>query len=123
MRKTIVQAALIVIFIILVACSNQSGPAKDDKAKSEKTEAVNKTENNPVGIYSTTENGKQMQFVLKADGTGYENYQGTETRPFKWKQKNEKIFFVYDGETMEWELPVNISTGEIRYGTLVYKKE
>jgi hypothetical protein len=34
-----------------------------------------------------------------------------------------KIFFSYDGQDGEFELPIDLAKGEVTYGTLVYKKE
>ena len=36
------------------------------------------------------------------------------------KLKDGGIFFKYDGEAQEWQLPVDIAKGEIAYGSLVY---
>lgn len=84
--------------------------------------AAAKTENGFTGTYTTVENGMPMQFVLKEGGSGHENYHGA-IRPFTWTKKDGKVFFKYDGETTEFELPIDIAKGEIHYGALVYKKE
>lgn len=75
-----------------------------------------------TGTYATTENNMPMEFTLNADGTGSENYHG-EMRPFTWQQKEGKIFFKYDSEPTEWELPMDKEKDEIHYGSLVYKKK
>jgi hypothetical protein len=84
--------------------------------------AVAKTGTGIAGTYSTTENEMPMKFVLKDDGTGNENYH-SDIRPFTWTKKDGKIYFKYDRETAEFELPIFIDKGEIHYGSLVYKKE
>jgi hypothetical protein len=110
------------ISFLMLACNSQSGKQSDkDSTKTEKT--IVPESKSPVGTYSAMENGKPMQFILNADGTGYENYKGTEKRPFTWKSKDSKVFFKYNEEPKEWELPINIEKGEINYGSLTYKKE
>jgi hypothetical protein len=109
---------------MLMSCGNQSANSKSsEQPKSEQADKKESGKKSPVGTYSAVEDGKPMQFVLKEDGTGFENYQGTENRPFKWRSKTEGIFFTYDGEAQEWQLPVDIEKGEISYGSLIYKKE
>jgi hypothetical protein len=113
--KNFTHIGLYLIFtLMIVSCNNQSKMKQNEKTQT--------ADLNPVGTYSATENGKPMQFVLENGGKGHENYKG-EIRPFTWKSKNNKIFFSYDGEESEWELPVDVAKGEITYGTLVYKKE
>jgi hypothetical protein len=109
---------------IILSCGNQKANTKSSN-QSDSEQAVKKEsgKKSPVGTYSAVENGKPMQFILKEDGTGFENYQGTENRLFKWKSKTDGIFFTYDGEAQEWQLPVDIEKGEISYGSLIYKKE
>jgi hypothetical protein len=108
----------------LMSCGNQAAnPKSSGQSDSEQADKKESGKKSPVGTYSAVENGKPMQFVLKVDGTGFENYQGTENRPFTWKLKDGGIFFKYDGEAQEWQLPVDIAKGEIAYGSLVYKKE
>ncbi len=75
-----------------------------------------------AGTYATKENDMPMEFILNADGTGNENYHG-EMRPFTWLQKEGKVFFTYNCEPTQWELPVDREKGEIHYGALVYKKK
>ena len=70
----------VVIKQLILKSSNQS-----DSEQAVKKESGKKS---PVGTYSAVENGKPMQFILKEDGTGFENYQGTENRPFTWKTKD-----------------------------------
>ncbi len=120
------------LFIILLAvcismvssCGNQTAnPKSSNQSDSEQAVKKESGKKSPVGTYSAVENGKPMQFILKEDGTGFENYQGTENRPFTWKSKDGGIFFKYDGEAQEWQLPVDIAKGEIAYGSLIYKKE
>jgi hypothetical protein len=101
----------IALFIVFISCK------KSDNLTS------SLTVKDVVGTYSATEDNLPMQFVLYEDLTGYENYKGQETRPFTWKIKNNEVIFVYDGETTEWVLPIDVEKGEITYGTLVYKKE
>jgi hypothetical protein len=100
--------------LITISCINQTTTNQNVKMQA--------IDINPTGTYSATENGKPMQFVLENGGKGHENYKG-KMRPFTWKLKGDKVFFSYDGEEGEWELPVNVTKGEITYGTLVYKKE
>ncbi len=122
MKKNFFLGLCLACVLFLVSCAGKKSETKTDTpANTENTTVI--ATGNPVGTYSAVENGKPMQFVLIADGTGYENYQGTEKRPFKWVKKDSKIFFTYDGEAQEWELPVDIEKGEIQYGSLVYKKE
>lgn len=109
---------------LLLSCGNQTANVKSsNQSNSEQAVKKESGKKSPVGTYSAVENGKPMQFILKEDGTGFENYQGTENRPFKWKSKTDGIFFTYDGEAQEWQLPVDIEKGEISYGSLIYKKE
>ena len=110
------------IGFLMLACNSQPGK-QSDKNSSKPEKSVVAESKSPVGTYSAVESGKPMQFILNADGTGYENYKGTEKRPFTWKSKDGKVFFKYDGEPREWELPINIEKGEINYGALTYKKE
>jgi len=113
--KNFTHIALFLIFaLMIVSCNSQS--------KTKQNERIQITDISPIGKYCATENGKPMQFVLENGGKGHENYKG-EIRPFTWKSKDNKIFFSYDGEEGEWELPVDVTKGEITYGTLVYKKE
>ena len=106
-----------------VSACNTTTTSSTESTEQETNKVATVEVKSPVGTYSTTENDKPMQFVLNADSTGYENYQGTETRPFTWKMKAGKVFFTYNGETMQWQLPIDIEKGEITYGALVYKKE
>jgi hypothetical protein len=99
---------------LIISCGDQSGKSNTNQTSEEKS---------PVGTYNTVENGNPMQFVLNSNGTGFENYQGIDKRPFTWKSKEGKIFFIYDGEAREWELPMDVKKGEIQYGSLVYEKE
>ena len=112
MRSTLILSLGISFFML--ACNSQPSKQSDkDSTKTDKT--VVKESKSPVGTYSAMENGKPMQFILNADGTGYENYKGTEKRPFTWKSKGSKVFFKYNGEPNEWELPVNLEKGEITW--------
>ena len=77
----------------------------------------------PVRTYSTIENGKPIQLYLKKMVPVLKTTQGTENRPFTWKTKDGGIFFKYDGEAQEWQLPVDIAKGEIAYGYLSYTKK
>jgi uncharacterized protein with FMN-binding domain len=111
-----------VALLIYLSCNNNKEQPKDaSKDKTEKVTPVAAT-NDPTGTYITTEDGKNMQFTLTADGKGYEMY-GEDKRPFTWKNKDGKYFFIYDGETNEFELPIDVAKGEIHYGSLVYKKQ
>jgi hypothetical protein len=110
------------ISFLMLACNSQSSKQSDKGSTKNETTAVSESKS-PVGTYSAVENGKPMQFILNSDGTGYENYKGTEKRPFTWKSKGGKVFFTYNGEPKEWELPINLDKGEINYGSLIYKKE
>jgi hypothetical protein len=123
MKNLLFTILFTVIVSMFMSCGNQAANKSSGQSNSE--QAVKKESGNksPVGTYSAVENGKPMQFVLNEDGTGFENYQGTEKRPFKWRSKTEGIFFTYDGEAQEWQLPVDIAKGEIAYGSLIYKKE
>jgi hypothetical protein len=107
---------------LFVSCGDQTNKSNTN-SQTTSDQTPSNTVKSPVGTYSTVENGNPMQFILNTDGTGYENYKGTEKRPFTWKSKDGKIFFIYDGEAQEWELPVNVEKGEIVYGSLIYKKE
>jgi len=124
MKNILISIICTLCIFIASACGNQSSnPKSSDKSGTEQAVKKETGKKSPVGTYSAVENGKPMQFILKEDGTGIENYQGTENRPFKWKTKTEGIFFTYDGEAQEWQLPVDIEKGEISYGSLIYKKE
>ena len=124
MKKLSISIFFITSIALFISCGNQTGNSKTtDKAGKEQTSKKDNTMKSPVGTYNAVEDGKPMQFVLNADGTGVENYQGTEKRPFKWKTKDEGIFFTYEGEAQEFQLPIDLAKGEIAYGTLVYKKE
>ena len=110
------------ISFLMLACNNQPGKQSDKgSAKTEKT--VGTESKSFVGTYSAVEDGDPMQFILIADGTGYENYKGIKNRPFTWNSKGSKVFFKYNGEATEWELPINLEKDEIKYGSLIYKKE
>ena len=124
MKNLLFTILLTVCITLVISCGNQtSSPKSSGQSSSEQSDKKESGKNSPVGTYSAVEDGKPMQFVLKEDGTGFENYQGTENRPFTWKSKDGGIFFKYDGEAQEWQLPVDIAKGEIAYGSLVYKKE
>lgn len=81
-----------------------------------------KTEATLIGTYVTKEDGKHMEFTLQADGKGFEMY-GEERRPFTRESRVGKIFFRYDGEAAEFELPPDAAKEEIHYGALLYKKQ
>lgn len=119
MKRIMISTWCILGFFVF-SCNNGT-EKKETHAGKETTTSV-KTASGPEGTYTTTENNMPMQFILKADGKGNENYHG-DMRPFTWKMKDGKIFFVYDGETTEFELPIDFEKGEIHYGSLVYKKE
>lgn len=124
MKNLLFTILFAVCISMVLSCGNQKANPKSSKqSDSEQTVKKESGKKSPVGTYSAVENGKPMQFILKEDGTGYENYQGTENRPFTWKLKDDGIFFKYDGESQEWLLPVDIAKGEIAYGSLIYKKE
>ena len=124
MKKVFILIGYFAFITLFFSCGDNSNKSNtNSQTTTEQTLANNNNVKSPVGIYSAVENGNPMQFILKDDGTGYENYKGTENRPFTWKSKDGKIFFTYDGEAQEWELPVNVEKGEIVYGSLVYKKE
>ena len=120
MKKIFVTSLSVFCMAFLLSCNNNktNSGTKDNADKP----AVAKTGSGIAGTYSTTELDMPMQFVLKDDGTGHEIYH-SETRPFTWTKKDGKIYFKYDGETAEFELPIDIDKGEIHYGSLVYKKE
>ncbi len=123
--KNLLSKILFAVCISLVSsCGNQTANSKSS-SQSNSEQAVKKElgKKSPVGTYSAVENGNPMQFVLKEDGTGFENYQGTEKRPFNWKTKDGGIFFTYEGEAQEFKLPIDLAKGEIAYGSLLYKKE
>ena len=101
---------------------NNNDTKNDDKENKDQPAVSVKGETNPLGTYVTKEGERHMEFTLQADGKGFEMY-GEDKRPFTWKNKDGKIFFVYDGETTEFELPVDVAKGEIHYGSLVYKKQ
>jgi hypothetical protein len=124
MKKALFLIGYFAFIALFVSCGDQTSKSDtNSQTTTEKTLSNNSTVKSPVGTYSAVENGNPMQFILKDDGTGYENYKGTENRPFTWKSKDGKTFFIYDGEAQEWELPVDVEKGEIIYGSLVYKKE
>lgn len=124
MKKILFTFLLMICVSMLISCGNQAAnPKSSGQQSSEQACKKASGKKSPVGTYSAVEDGKPMQFVLKEDGTGFENYQGAENRPFKWKSKSDGIFFTYDGEAQEFQLPVDIEKGEIAYGSLVYKKE
>lgn len=109
---------------LFISCGDNSNKSNtNSQTTSEQTSSNNNTVKSQVGTYSAVENGNPMQFILTADGTGYENYKGTEKRPFTWQSKDGKIFFMYNGQSQEWELPIDFEKGEIVYASLVYKKE
>ncbi|HRE39029.1 MAG TPA: hypothetical protein PK977_03720 [Chitinophagaceae bacterium] len=107
------------LMLLLTACNSDKKKDTGDKGPAVVT---GKTEATPIGTYVTKEDGKQMEFTLQADGKGFEIY-GTEKRPFTWESRVGKIFFRYDGEATEFELPLDAAKGEIRYGALLYKKQ
>lgn len=124
MKNVLILAGCFGFISLIISCGDNSNKSNtNSKTTTEQTSSNKSSVKSPVGTYSAVENGNPMQFILNADGTGYENYKGTEKRPFTWKSKEGKIFFIYDGEAQEWELPVNVEKGEIVYGSLVYKKE
>ncbi len=103
------------------SCNNNNKSGTGTKDKEEKT-VTDKSSGSMTGTYKTTEVGQPMQFTLKEDSTGFEIYHG-ENRPFTWAMKEGKIYFKYNGEPHEWELPIDVEKGEIHYASLVYKKE
>jgi len=124
MKNVLIIAGCFGFISLIISCGDNSNKSNtNSQTTTEQTSSNKSSVKSPVGTYSAVENGNPMQFILKDDGTGYENYKGTENRPFTWKSKEGKIFFIYDGEVQEWELPVNVEKGEIVYGPLVYKKE
>jgi hypothetical protein len=120
MKKVLLITGCFVFACLIISCGGQSGKSKANPDSNSKFAAGIKS---PVGTYNAVENGNPMQFVLNSNGTGFENYQGIDKRPFTWKSKVDKIFIVYDGEDREWELPIDIDKGTIQYGSLVYEKE
>lgn len=124
MKKVLFLICYFAFITLFFSCGDQSNKSNtNSQTTSDQTSSNVNNVKSPVGTYSAVENGNPMQFILNADGTGYENYKGTEKRPFTWKSKDGKIFFMYNGEAQEWELPVNVEKGEIVYGSLIYKKE
>ena len=124
MKNVLILVGCIGLISLFVMCGDQTSKSDtNSQTTTEQTSSSNNIVKSPVGTYSAVENGNPMQFILKDDGTGYENYKGTENRPFTWKSKDGKIFFIYNGQSQEWELPIDIEKGEIVYGSLVYKKE
>ncbi len=107
------------LLLLLTACNNDKKKDADDKGPAVVT---GKAETTPIGTYVTKEDGKHMEFTLQAEGKGFEMY-GEEKRPFTWEARVGKIFFRYDGEATEFELPLDAAKGEIRYGALLYKKQ
>ena len=120
--------SFIIVFLVIVAVLAQSCSGKQRENFSSNVDSTGKTATTPLksggleGTYSTTEDGKLMEFTLMTEGKGFENYQGTEKRPFKWLERDGKVFFTYEGEKQELELPLDPANGEIHYGSLVYKK-
>lgn len=108
-----------IMLLLMSACNSDK---KNDAADKGPAIVSGKTEVSPLGTYVTKENGKHMEFTLQADGKGFEMY-GEEKRPFTWEARVGKIFFRYDGEATEFELPLDAAKGEIRYGALLYKKQ
>jgi hypothetical protein len=124
MKNLLFTNLLIVCITLVISCGNQTSvPKSSGQSSSDQSDKKEPGKKSPIGTYNAVENGKPMQFVIKEDGTGFENYQGTENRPFTWKSKDGGIYFKYDGKAQEWQLPVDIAKGEIAYGSLVYKKE
>jgi len=107
------------LLLLMLACNSDKKGGAEDKGPAVVT---GKTEATPPGTYITKEDGKHMEFTLQADGKGFEMY-GEEKRPFTWEARVGKIFFRYDGEATEFELPLDAAKGEIRYGALLYKKQ
>ncbi|MBK6937553.1 MAG: hypothetical protein IPH18_12190 [Chitinophagaceae bacterium] len=100
---------------------NNSKEKKEGSTETKEAPAA-KPASDITGTYATTENNMPMEFTLNAGGTGSENYHGN-MRPFTWIQKDGKVFFKYNGETNEFELPIDMDKAEIHYGSLVYKKK
>lgn len=120
MKKIFLISFSFVCVAFCLSCNNNK--TKSGTINPADKPAVSKTGSGIAGTYTTTENEMPMKFVLKEDGTGVENYH-SEIRPFTWTKKDGKVYFKYDGETAEFELPVDTEKGEIHYGSLVYKKE
>lgn len=120
MKKLFFVSFCITAIALIYSCNNNKKETSGTKENTEKP--ATKPAGDFTGTYTTTENDMPMQFVLKADGKGHENYH-SEIRPFSWIKKDGKIFIKYDGETAEFELPLDLEKGEIHYGSLVYKKE
>jgi hypothetical protein len=128
MKNLLTKIAFLIAVAMLESCAGTS--VKTDtttvEAPSEKTteKATENNIGNPVGTWSGEENGKPMQFVFNADGSGHENFQGEETRPFTWVMKNGKPYITYNEQTTEWEIMgYDAQKGTITYGALVYYRE
>jgi hypothetical protein len=107
------------LLLLMISCSSDK---KKSAADNGPTVVSGKKDATPVGTYVTREDGRYMAFTLLTDGKGFEMY-GDEKRPFTWEARVGKIFFRYDGEATEFELPLDAAQGEIRYGALLYKKQ
>jgi hypothetical protein len=116
MKKILVTGFLL---LLMGACNDDK---KSDAADKGSPVVTGKAHATPAGTYVAKEEGKHMEFTLQADGKGYEMY-GEEKRPFTWEARAGKIFFRYNGEATEFELPLDAAKGEIRYGALLYKKQ
>jgi len=120
MKKLMLMISFTGVILLLLSCNNKPGSSTSSKEEPVKT--VPAATPGLLGTYTTSEDNQPMQFILKADGKGAENYHG-DMRPFTWADKNGKILFTYDGEAQQFELPIDRDKGEIHYGSLIYKKE
>jgi hypothetical protein len=124
MKNIITKSALMLAIALLLSCAGTT--KKSDKPiENAPTEIVTQSNiGNPVGTWTGEESGKPMQFVFNTDGTGHENFQGEEIRPFSWVMKNDKPYITYSEQTTEWEIMgYDAQNGTITYGALVYYRE
>jgi hypothetical protein len=119
--KVFVMAGLFSISVF-VSCNTTTTQNSGDTETAQV--AAEKVSGSPVGTWTGIENGKKMQFVFNADGTGYENYQDEENRPFTWVMKDDSPYITYEDQVNEWKIQgYNAEEGTITYGALVYAKE
>jgi len=124
MKNYLTKITLSIAIALLLSCAGNTTKTEKTTEESPAAKTTESNKGNPVGTWTGEENGKPMQFVFNADGTGYENYQGEENRPFTWVMKNNTPYITYNGQTNEWEIMgYDAQKGTITYGALVYTRE
>jgi predicted small secreted protein len=120
MKRTVIVLAGLLVISVLASC-NRTQTTGDVETVQVAEESV---ADSPVGTWTGNENGKRMQFVFNEDGTGYENYQDEENRPFTWVLKDDGPYIIYENQPNEWKIQgYNPEEGTITYGALVYSRE